>query len=137
MILRELFDRSLPYQWITQIPDDRYVAKFMVDNQEYRFSAHIFSYDDNLRGAEISFCMMDGKKCRTDNTGTGNINAVYATVIELVKEVVNVLKISRIAYDADDEQRKRIYTMIIRKSLPQWALADHDADWFYYDRPRQ
>lgn len=135
MLLRELFDRPVSYEWITQQPNDRYVAKFMVGEQEYRFSAHIFPYDDNLRGAEISFCMMDGKKCRTDNTGTGNTHAVYGTVINLVKEVVDVLKISRIAYDADDAQRKRIYAMIINKSLPQWELAEHDADWFYYDRP--
>ena len=134
MFLRELFDRSAPYEWITQIPNDRYVARFNIGENEYKFSAHIFPYD-NLRGAEISFCMMDGKKCRTDNTGSGNVNLVYSTVIQLVKEVVEVLKISRIAYDADDAQRKRIYAMIISKSLPDWKLVEHDADWFYYDRP--
>ena len=137
MLIRELFDRSLPYEWTTQIPGDRYVAKFKVDNLEYRFSAHMFEYDDGLHGAEIAFCMMDGNKCRTDNTGTGNANIIYGTVVSIIREVAGKLKLSRIAYDAADDQRKNIYPVLIKKALPTFKLADHDADWYYFDRPRQ
>lgn len=136
MKLRELFDRNVPYDWITQIPNERYTAKFIVDKKEYRFSAHIFSYDEGLRGAEIAFCMMDGLKCRTDNTGTGNAYIVYGTVILLIREVASVLKLSRVAYDADNDKRKNIYPMLIKKALPGWKLADHADDWFYFDRHR-
>jgi GNAT superfamily N-acetyltransferase len=136
MKLRELFDRNVPYDWITQLPNERYTAKFIVDKKEYRFSAHIFSYDEGLRGAEISFCMKDGLKCRTDNTGTGNADIVYGTVILLIREVASILKLSRVAYDAEDDKRKNIYPMLIKKALPGWKLADHADDWFYFDRPR-
>ena len=33
MKLRELFDRNVPYDWITQLPNERYTAKFIVDNK--------------------------------------------------------------------------------------------------------
>jgi hypothetical protein len=132
--ITEVFDKALPYEWTTQIPNDRYVAKFMVGDLEYRFSAHIFKYDD-VHGAEISFCLMDGKKCRIDNTGTGNPNAIYATVIAMISEVANVLKISRIAYEAGDEQRKRIYPVLIKKALPGWKESEVWGDYYYYDKP--
>lgn len=134
MILRELFDRSLPYEWTTKLPGDRYVAKFMVGRHEYRFSAHVFPYD-SLVGAEISFCMMDGMKCRTDNTGTGHANEIYGTVVALIREVAGTLKLNRIAYDAGDVQRKNIYPALIKKALPGWSLAEHEDDYYYFDQP--
>jgi hypothetical protein len=134
MKLRELFDNPLPFDWTTKLPNDRYVAKFIAGKHEYRFSAHMFPYDA-LMGAEISFCMMDNGKCRTDNTGTGNANQIYATVIDLIREVADATNISRIAYDADDNQRKNIYPTLIKKALPGWRLAVHEDDYYYFDKP--
>ena len=134
MKLRELFDNPVPFEWTTKIPNDRYVARFVIGELEYRFSAHMFPYDD-LMGAEISFCLMDGKKCRTDNTGTGNANLIYATVISLIREVATKLKLARVAYDAADDKRKNIYPTLIKKALPGWALAEHEDDYYYFDRP--
>ena len=132
--LTELFDNPLPFEWTTKLPNDRYVAKFMVGHHEYRFSAHMFPYDD-LMGAEIAFCMMDNGKCRTDNTGTGNANQIYATVIELIKQVADAANLSRIAYDAADDKRKSLYPTLIKKALPGWELSEHEDDYYYYDKP--
>lgn len=135
MILRELFDRALPYEWTTQIPGERYVARFMVGQLEYRFSAHLFDYDDNLHGAEIAFCLMDGKKCRTDNTGTGNVNEIYGTVINLIREIAGKLKLSRVVYEAGDVQRQRIYPTLIKKALPSWQISEEWGEYYSYDKP--
>lgn len=142
MRLMELFDQPREYKWTTQQPRDRFVATFMVGDVLYRFSAHWFPYEneetgDELSGYEIAFCASDGKKCRTDNTGTGNELAVYSTVVSLIREVVNMGRASRIAYDAADIKRKKIYPALIKKALPGWQLAEHDGDWFYYDKQRR
>ena len=42
MILRELFDSSLPYEWTTKLPGDRYVAKFMVGDMNIDFQRMYF-----------------------------------------------------------------------------------------------
>ena len=135
MLLSELFDTSVPYTWTTTLPNDRYVAKFMIGANEYRFSAHVFNYNE-LTGAEISFCMMDGKKCRTDDTGSGHATLVYGTVIKLISEVADILNLSIIAYDAEGSQRKNIYPTLIKRSLPTWQLIDHQDDWYYFINPQ-
>lgn len=142
MFLRELFDTPTTYTWTTKLPHDRFVATFTIENVLYRFSAHWFPYededtDDELSGYEIAFCAFDGKKCRTDNTGTGNELAVYSTVVSLIREVASMGRASRIAYDAADIKRKKIYPALIKKALPSFKLAEHDGDWFYYDKPRR
>lgn len=142
MRLIELFDTPSSHTWTTKLPRDRCVASFTIENVLYRFSAHWFPYDDEdtddeLSGYEIAFCALDGKKCRIDSTGSGNELAVYSTVVSLIREVVNMGRAARIAYDAADIKRKAIYPALIKKALHGWHLAEHDGDWFYYDKPRR
>lgn len=136
MRLRELFDTTATYNWSTQLPNDRFVAKFYIDGREYRWSAHWFSYgdEDELDGYEISFCYWDGKKCRTDDTGLGDERLIIGTVFTILKEFTHKIKIDRIVYSAEGHGRQSVYKLMMRRLLPNWQLVENSDDYFYYDK---
>jgi hypothetical protein len=142
MRLMELFDQPQPYAWTTQRPRDRYVAKFDIQGVEYMFAAHWFPYEDEdtgdeLVGYEVSFCRQEGGKCRSDKTRTGNEHIIFATVLAIFKELASKIKIDRIAFSAEEANRRSLYQMIMRRILPTWQLAYHEDDVYYYDKPQR
>lgn len=142
MKIVELFDQPQAYTWTTQQPKDRYVAKFDISGTEYMFSAHWFPYEDDdtdlmLVGYELSFCRKEGTKCRIDKTKTGHEHEIFATVLAIFKDLASKVRIDRVAFSAEEANRRSLYQMIMKRILPTWQLAYHEDDVYYYDKPRR
>jgi len=127
MRLREIFDSSVNYKWITN-DDKSAVAQFVITKPGRLFSKKIkYGFDAfNYGNAwKIAFYqIVNGQKVYS-KTGTGGEKEVFSTVIDIMKDFLGTHQVNSIIFSAEDSNRQSLYKRLIKTLLPTWQL-HHD-----------
>jgi hypothetical protein len=137
MQLNELFDAPADWKW-TETAGERATAAFDIDGVPYTFTALLNDEDTGTWGivfqqkknATPDQARSAKKKQRGSGTfiapptetgvlGTGNSNAVFSTVVDILKQFVANYQPSRLVFSAEPESRARLYTHIVKRFAPQ------------------
>ncbi len=123
MLLNEVFDQ--PYRWKT-ISDGKwqYSAGFQVeDGAVYMVSGYL--QDVNKKPTwEFGFTRMKrGEDTSYKVTNTGNQQHIFATIVDIFRTFIADRNPDRIAFDAIEPNRKKLYIRMVKQLLPNWNVA--------------
>lgn len=106
MILNELFDNPIPWKWVSK-NEHNWEAGFDIGNMKYAltcafaFQFVVIRFETRATGD-------------TGITGTGNEIAVFATVIDIVKEIIDVPTVKTIVFTAKEKSRQKLYNRLVK-----------------------
>ena len=134
MRLNEIFDKALPWEWDKNPSDTNMVAFFQVDDAEYNVE-----FDSSMEGQwGFDFGRSESNNSPVSEiTGTGNQYAVFATVVDIVKEFISQNDPNHIVFSADRNEPSRI--KLYNRMLKMFPKDKYDvkitneADSAYYD----
>ncbi len=105
MLISELLDNVLPYEW--QTGD---LAAFNTPRNHQ--GVVVFElYEADLAGAHVEFSIED----RYDITGSGHANAVFATVLKIIREYEIRNDISILFMESSEDNRTKLYKRIAHR----------------------
>lgn len=107
MKLNEVFDKVLPWEWEK---DDENTAVFTVDDAEYNVEfgkdmvdSWVISFGRTELGSRRSI-----SSAKTNITGTGNQHAIFATVIDIIKNFIDEVNPDEMSFTAKKSEPSRI-----------------------------
>ena len=129
MLIFELFDKPVEITYKQNQPTN-VIAAFRVGDIDYMFQAvsHYGSPGDE-RVFDIAF---EGGG-EFGITGTGNAPVVFATVITILRKVLQecVVDILRFEVDNDEPSRLKLYKRLVSKLIPNWTVQITHDDYYY------
>ena len=121
MLLRELFDKSVPYEWTSQ-DHEHWYAEFNIGDISYEFVANIlnpYPEDDEEVEVEIEFFhRTPGGQPTFKVSGVGNQHVLFTTIIEIIRDMITNLKPDGIIYSAAEPNRAKLYERMLARLLP-------------------
>lgn len=113
MFLTELFDK--PVKITNEIYDrEGVLVQFDVEGVPYAFHA-VQAYGDPTAW-DIEF----SGKGTTKITGTGNEIKVFSTVVQIMKNMLQLYNIEKFYFTAEEPSRQKLYNRLVDKLLPTW-----------------
>lgn len=120
MKLFEIFDKPVKWKIVTK-SNNEFMAKFFINKKEYHFDASYGGIQDDAW--EVFFELIDEEGYGSmDVTNSGDEYAVFATVIEIMKEFVKLYDPDKITFSAQEENRRGLYIRMFRKYASQYKL---------------
>lgn len=130
MLIFELFDKPVEITYKQNQPTN-VIAAFRVGDIDYMFQAvsHYGSPGDE-RVFNIAF---EGGG-EFGITGTGNAPVVFATVITILRKVLQecAVDVLRFEVDNDEPSRLKLYKRLVSKLIPNWTVQIMHDDYCYY-----
>lgn len=132
MLLCEIVS-TVPFSW-TEKEENEYVAEFMVGQQFYRVTIERFERDPfpNEPCWDIEFKLLMGKTVNKygmvgyGDENVGNASAVFGTVINIVKQWIQMAKPTLIKFEALDDRRTLLYSRLLNTlKQPNWTISKH------------
>jgi len=106
MLLNELFDNPIPWKWVSK-NEYNWEAGFDTGNMKYALKC-AFAYQ---------FVVITFETRATGDTGitgTGNEIAVFATVIDIIKEIIDVPTVKTVVFTAKEKSRQKLYNRLVK-----------------------
>jgi len=123
--ITELFHSPAPFKWLNRPgPGIEVVsAEFKVNNVEYVWYATQsiepesweIEFQDTERGYGI--------------TGKGNAAVVFSTVLDIMDFFIRRAAVTRLVFSAEEPSRKKLYSAIIKRLLPNWSVQMVDSSF--------
>ncbi len=118
--ITELFDSPAPFKWLNSPgPGTEVVsAEFKVNNVEYVWyatqSIEPESWEIEFQDTESGYGI----------TGKGKDNAavVFSTVLDIMDFFIRRASVTRLVFSAEEPSRKKLYSSIIKRLLPNWTV---------------
>lgn len=135
MLLFEIFNKTLPWEWDRkQYTNTNMVAYFQVDGAEY--NVEFDSIGENHWSCEFGRSVGDNAPVSTI-TGTGNQYAVFATVVDIVKEFMSQNDPDQLMFSAASKEpsRIRLYDRMLKmfpKDQYDVEVSDVKNETYYY-----
>lgn len=111
------------------------VADFKVGEVPYRFHAYYNGTDDwevefKVNTPNNSRDSRENLKTRFGLTGTGNSAEVMSTVVDIMREFLQMYhgKIDTIGFTASEPSRQKLYMRMMKRLLPNWDIHTYSAD---------
>lgn len=129
MLITELFDKPV------KITDEDYdrenvLVKFNIDGVNYMFYATVAYGDPTCWEVEFS------GKGTTKITNTGNEIKVFSTVVQIMKNMLQLYNIETLYFTADEPSRQKLYNRMVDKLLPNWHKSfDNEHGIFQVTKP--
>jgi hypothetical protein len=117
--LSELYDRPEPFVWINRPHSNAEVvsAEFKVNDTEYVWYAtqnmeEPKSWDIEFQDTVLGYGI----------TGKGNAAVVMSTVLDIMDFFIRRVGATKLTFSADEPSRKKLYSAIIKRLLPNWTV---------------
>ena len=133
MLLREVFDKSLPWEWIQQDPGED-IARFdLSDTSGYTVSFEKQHGRIGMDNWSVSFERYEiGKDNRSSSsakiTGTGSQYAVFSTVVEIVKSFMGSKDPNQLMFTADKNEPSRV--ALYRRMVKMFPSSTYEVDQY-------
>lgn len=126
MLIFELFDKPVEITYEQNQPTN-VIAAFRVGDIDYMFQAYGSPGDERV--FDIAF---EGGG-EYGITGTGNAPVVFATVITILRKVLQecVVDVLRFEVDNDEPSRLKLYKRLVSKLIPNWTVQIIHDDCYY------
>lgn len=129
--ITELFEPKAPtWEWMFRGSEEA-TADFQVGEIPYRF--HAYSNGENDWEVEFKVRTYDrsttARKTRFGLTGTGNSAEVMSTVVDIMREFLEMYrgKIDTIGFTAEEPSRQKLYMRMMKRLLPNWDIHTYDS----------
>ena len=132
--LAELFEpKQQSWEWMFRGSEEA-TADFNVGEVPYRF--HAYSNGENDWEVEFKIRTTDNSrdarqqlKTRFGLTGTGNSTEVMSTVVDIMREFLEMYrgKIDTIGFTAEEPSRQKLYMRMMKRLLPNWDIHTYDS----------
>jgi hypothetical protein len=123
--VREVFDKPVPiewdwdYDWANEMRASR--AEFVIDGRLYQAYWELTEKSTRML---FEFADISTEANMHKITGVGNQHAVFATVVEILRTIMNSYPIEVIDFAADEPSRQKLYMHLIRRYLPGWKVSE-------------
>ena len=132
--ITELFEpKQQTWEWMFRGSEEA-TADFQVGEVPYRF--HAYSNGENDWEVEFKVRTTDNSrdarqqlKTRFGLTGTGNSAEVMSTVVDIMREFLEMYrgKIDTIGFTAEEPSRQKLYMRMMKRLLPNWTISTYDS----------
>ncbi len=126
MVLRELFNKVLPWKWDKKNTDNNMVAYFQMDDgSEYNIEFNGSQYSASW---SIDFGRSANSKeaPKVVITGTGDQYAVFATVIDIIREFIVQVDPETITFNADNREPSRV--KLYDKMIKMFSTSEYNIE---------
>ena len=131
--ITELFEPKAPtWEWVFRGSEEA-VCDFDVGAVSYRFHAYSNGQNDwevefKVRTTDNSKDARQNLKTRFGLTGTGNSAEVMSTVVDIMREFLEMYrgKIDTIGFTAEEPSRQKLYMRMMKRLLPNWTINTYD-----------
>jgi hypothetical protein len=126
MLLREVFNKVLPWEWDKKNTDKNMVAYFsMADGSEYNVE---FNGAQFLNSWDVEFGRSEDSReaPKANITGTGDQYAVFATVIDIIREFMVQVDPDKITFYAENREPSRV--KLYDKMVKMFPTGEYDIE---------
>jgi hypothetical protein len=135
MRIDELFDKAVPVEWHLEPHGGN--ATFVAGGKTF-----VASWGLSNKDTEIDFSFYNTSvhpEQSTKITGTGDQHTVISTIIEILKSLLKKYPIKEITFVADEPNRRKLYTRIMKTVFPEWKGGEEEDEdlkgAFRYTKP--
>lgn len=133
MLLRELFDKPVAYEWTSQ-GDESWEAEFIVGEVMYEFLAYMSNpYPEEHEDAEVEIEFYHRTETGVPThkvSGVGNQHQVFATVVAIMAEFLKARKPDILIFSAAEPNRAKLYKRMIATLLPHASIVHRGTKFF-------
>lgn len=121
MLVLEVLKSAAAWEWVYQ-DDNAFEINFKTIDNEYAF---IGEYNERTDSWNVYFVLLQydeysQPQLQSKVTGTGNEFVVFSTVIDIIREFIQLYNPTQIDFSADEPNRQQLYKSLVRRKLPNW-----------------